>query len=132
MEHAPFGLPAGGPSSGSVRGLSTSTSSPPPPHAADSRPKGTTRSRRRMRRSYLTLVSLFPGNVRLDPGRHVQTRDPVGARRVECVFFFLMIRRPPRSTPFPTRRSSDLFWFAGNNLSKHLFRLYRKSGIIQL
>src|SRR5690349_22123982 len=23
-------------------------------------------------------------------------------------FFFLMIRRPPRSTPFPTRRSSDL------------------------
>src|SRR5258705_9299439 len=21
-----------------------------------------------------------------------------------------MIRRPPRSTPFPTRRSSDLFW----------------------
>src|SRR2546430_10814711 len=24
------------------------------------------------------------------------------------VFFFLMIRRPPRSTPFPTRRSSDL------------------------
>src|SRR3712207_7438206 len=22
--------------------------------------------------------------------------------------FFLMIRRPPRSTPFPTRRSSDL------------------------
>src|SRR6266568_6395881 len=25
-----------------------------------------------------------------------------------CFFFFLMIRRPPRSTPFPTRRSSDL------------------------
>src|SRR6266700_4446684 len=24
------------------------------------------------------------------------------------VLFFLMIRRPPRSTPFPTRRSSDL------------------------
>src|SRR2546425_6775106 len=24
------------------------------------------------------------------------------------LFFFLMIRRPPRSTPFPTRRSSDL------------------------
>src|SRR5258708_27033819 len=24
------------------------------------------------------------------------------------MFFFLMIRRPPRSTPFPTRRSSDL------------------------
>src|SRR5436190_19453985 len=23
-------------------------------------------------------------------------------------FIFLMIRRPPRSTPFPTRRSSDL------------------------
>src|SRR5690348_17893758 len=25
-----------------------------------------------------------------------------------CSFFFLMIRRPPRSTLFPTRRSSDL------------------------
>src|SRR3712207_8907851 len=25
------------------------------------------------------------------------------------IFFFLMIRRPPRSTLFPTRRSSDLF-----------------------
>src|SRR2546430_10217149 len=25
------------------------------------------------------------------------------------LFFFLMIRRPPRSTPFPTRRSSDLY-----------------------
>src|SRR3712207_7549311 len=25
-----------------------------------------------------------------------------------CVFFFLMIRRPPRSTLFPYRRSSDL------------------------
>src|SRR2546430_17739284 len=25
-----------------------------------------------------------------------------------CFFFFLMIRRPPRSTLFPTRRSSDL------------------------
>src|SRR5438034_7265589 len=27
---------------------------------------------------------------------------------VYSVFFFLMIRRPPRSTLFPTRRSSDL------------------------
>src|SRR5256885_7335638 len=27
---------------------------------------------------------------------------------VNFFFFFLMIRRPPRSTPFPTRRSSDL------------------------
>src|SRR5438874_5243898 len=25
-----------------------------------------------------------------------------------CVIFFLMLRRPPRSTLFPTRRSSDL------------------------
>src|SRR5256885_10480123 len=25
-----------------------------------------------------------------------------------CMFFFLMIRRPPRSTLFPYRRSSDL------------------------
>src|SRR3989304_3250763 len=30
--------------------------------------------------------------------------DPPGG----VCFFFLMIRRPPRSTPFPTRRSSDL------------------------
>src|SRR5262245_62519776 len=29
-------------------------------------------------------------------------------------FFFLMIRRPPRSTPFPTRRSSDLCFVAGS------------------
>src|SRR5690348_17475568 len=28
------------------------------------------------------------------------------------LFFFLMIRRPPRSTLFPTRRSSDLVSFA--------------------
>src|SRR3712207_7805658 len=27
---------------------------------------------------------------------------------LSLVFFFLMIRRPPRSTLFPTRRSSDL------------------------
>src|SRR5437899_12352600 len=27
------------------------------------------------------------------------------------LFFFLMIRRPPRSTLFPSRRSSDLFCF---------------------
>src|SRR5690348_17465862 len=30
------------------------------------------------------------------------------------VFFFLMIRRPPRSTLFPTRRSSDLRQDAGS------------------
>src|SRR5256885_2758873 len=28
--------------------------------------------------------------------------------RPTLIFFFLMIRRPPRSTLFPTRRSSDL------------------------
>src|SRR5438876_630391 len=27
---------------------------------------------------------------------------------ISSIFFFLMIRRPPRSTLFPTRRSSDL------------------------
>src|SRR5271163_5039308 len=27
---------------------------------------------------------------------------------ITILLFFLMIRRPPRSTPFPTRRSSDL------------------------
>src|SRR5690606_41977940 len=36
-------------------------------------------------------------------------------RRTHCVplFFFLLIRRPPRSTLFPTRRSSDLSIAAG-------------------
>src|SRR5258707_2607071 len=33
----------------------------------------------------------------------------MGATSVRLFFFFLMIRRPPRSTLFPTRRSSDLF-----------------------
>src|SRR5947199_8974799 len=33
-------------------------------------------------------------------------------------FFFLMIRRPPRSTLFPTRRSSDLFR-AGDRCGRH-------------
>src|SRR3712207_8610045 len=33
--------------------------------------------------------------------------------RVAMCFFFLMIRRPPRSTLFPTRRSSDLEVTAG-------------------
>src|SRR6266581_9522203 len=31
-------------------------------------------------------------------------------------FFFLMIRPPPRSTLFPTRRSSDLIWTAARRL----------------
>src|SRR5690348_18482126 len=32
---------------------------------------------------------------------------------VRLYLFFLMIRRPPSSTPFPTRRSSDLSAIAG-------------------
>src|SRR3546814_6301703 len=40
------------------------------------------------------------------------------------IFFFLMILRPPRSTrtdtPFPTRRSSDLFYFVALVLLRHL------------
>src|SRR5688572_32581806 len=34
------------------------------------------------------------------------------------LFFFLMIRRPPRSTLFPTRRSSDLVATCGYALSQ--------------
>src|SRR5260370_10587401 len=37
-----------------------------------------------------------------------------------CLLFFLMIRRPPRSTLFPTRRSSDLgtaLRFLGNTVT---------------
>src|SRR5256885_14080856 len=45
-------------------------------------------------------------------GSHVLGRaEPVATRLIpgsHPAFFFLMIRRPPRSTPFPTRRSSDL------------------------
>src|SRR2546430_13701973 len=51
-------------------------------------------------------------------------------------FFFLMIRRPPRSTPFPTRRSSDLVGYQGRqiDLAKAFSRLglpdaIRKQGI---
>src|SRR2546422_8701116 len=33
---------------------------------------------------------------------------PLVAFNLSLFFFFLMIRRPPRSTLFPTRRSSDL------------------------
>src|SRR2546430_12607086 len=36
-------------------------------------------------------------------------------------FFFLMIRRPPRSTLFPTRRSSDLL--LGNDLDHAVRRV---------
>src|SRR5437667_5936415 len=41
------------------------------------------------------------------------------------VFFFLMIRPPPRSTLFPTRRSSDLCL---SLLSLHLPRLRARDG----
>src|SRR2546422_10006148 len=37
-------------------------------------------------------------------------------------FFFLMIRRPPRSTLFPTRRSSDL--------AEQLKTIFREAGFI--
>src|SRR3954462_9159648 len=37
---------------------------------------------------------------------------PKAFHLVTLAFFFLMIRRPPRSTPFPTRRSSDLVHMA--------------------
>src|SRR6266536_5465898 len=40
-------------------------------------------------------------------GSHRHQRIRTGARIVGWLFFFLMIRRPPRSTLFPTRRSSD-------------------------
>src|SRR5436190_9918835 len=42
--------------------------------------------------------------------RNASTLLSDAADRVACysAFFFLMIRRPPRSTLFPTRRSSDL------------------------
>src|SRR5690349_23003757 len=38
-----------------------------------------------------------------------------------CSLFFLMIRRPPRSTLFPTRRSSDLLENRGRRDPSHLF-----------
>src|SRR5688572_32491059 len=39
---------------------------------------------------------------------HMFTIIYVLSYKLVFFFFFLMIRRPPRSTPFPTRRSSDL------------------------
>src|SRR5439155_22261352 len=42
-------------------------------------------------------------------------------------FFFLMIRRPPRSTLFPTRRSSDLI-----EDELHLHRRHRLDGRLDL
>src|SRR5580698_5700043 len=41
-------------------------------------------------------------------GRRRQAGSTSRANRDAPSFLFLMIRRPPRSTPFPTRRSSDL------------------------
>src|SRR5215831_8744027 len=46
--------------------------------------------------------------------------------RSRVTFFFLMIRRPPRSTPFPTRRSSDLLQHRRRHLHRwHLHRWRR-------
>src|SRR5215217_9228326 len=47
----------------------------------------------------LSMWSLAPSLVSFTPAATVP---------VKPAFFFLMIRRPPRSTLFPTRRSSDL------------------------
>src|SRR5476649_2985138 len=44
--------------------------------------------------------------------------------RLLVLFFFLMIRRPPRSTLFPTRRSSDL----GPGAGRIHCRAHRRSG----
>src|SRR5690349_25162508 len=41
------------------------------------------------------------------------------------VFFFLMIRRPPRSTLFPTRRSSDLT--SGTHCTLRVFKRLKSS-----
>src|SRR2546422_4765969 len=38
-----------------------------------------------------------------------------------------MIRRPPRSTPFPTRRSSDLCWVAEVGPRTHLLEFQEMS-----
>src|SRR5258707_730295 len=47
----------------------------------------------------------IPPNSLNNPPLHDQNHpSPIPA----FIFFFLMIRRPPRSTLFPTRRSSDL------------------------
>src|SRR3989449_4678044 len=44
---------------------------------------------------------------------------------VRSFFFFLMIRRPPRSTLFPTRRSSDLIGRAHAELQSRLHLICR-------
>src|SRR5947209_17204928 len=42
--------------------------------------------------------------------------------RVINIFFFLTLRRPPRSTLFPTRRSSDLDAGQGHDAPVHFLR----------
>src|SRR6202521_4300566 len=44
----------------------------------------------------------------------MKTRSINSALNSTLLFFFLMIRRPPRSTLFPTRRSSDLAVWGGD------------------
>src|SRR5947209_19015690 len=72
------------------------------------------RSRHRRRRDPLVLSCGRPGLMaRLGLERGLGRRAIVLALRtivplVALVFFFLLLRRPPGSTLFPTRRSSDL------------------------
>src|SRR6476620_8404702 len=55
-----------------------------------------------------TLITRLGENSRMIvTGDPIQVDLPSGQISGLNVFF-LMIRRPPRSTPFPTRRSSDL------------------------
>src|SRR3712207_8850663 len=48
------------------------------------------------------------------------------------IYFFLMIRRPPRSTLFPTRRSSDLLTRAMRKAGLPLQRLLRDDALATL
>src|SRR3954465_3568236 len=51
--------------------------------------------------------SVWRGADPLRRGAGIGGRTPLLHGRVSGIVFFLMIRRPPRSTLFPTRRSSD-------------------------
>src|SRR5229473_1534591 len=64
------------------------------------------------KKNFTVTLSLHPNQFDLDAGLRVPRLGTTAPNTSETspglfCFFFLMIRRPPRSTPFPTRRSSD-------------------------
>src|SRR6202163_2323049 len=68
------------------------------------RHRKTPRSARRSHRQFPGVATCSKETHRV--GTHRGSRRPVHQRRSRKHFFFLMNRRPPRSTPFPSTASS--------------------------